>query len=103
MVTGYLLVSAAAAAICGRLGDIYGRKRMILVVLGFAILGSLISAATQSLPVMVIGRAMQGMSGALMPLSFGLISVRQDLRSAMRHALSNVAGGRDTRHPGQQD
>lgn len=72
LITGYLLVAAASAAICGRLGDIYGRKRMILVVLGVAVIGSLISAMSQWLPIMVLGRAMQGMAGALMPLSFGL-------------------------------
>jgi len=72
LVTAYLLVSAASAAIFGRLGDLYGRKRMILIVLACAVIGSLISAMTKDLTVMIIGRALQGVSGAIMALSFGL-------------------------------
>ncbi|WP_313808444.1 MFS transporter [Sphingobium sp.] len=72
LVTGYVLVSAAAAAIFGRLGDIYGRKRMVIIVLACAVIGSLISAMTRELTVMILGRALQGVAGAIMPLSFGL-------------------------------
>ena len=72
LITAYLLVSASAGAICGRLGDIYGRKIVLLLVLGFAVVGSVISAMTQNFEIMVAGRALQGVSGSIMPLSFGL-------------------------------
>jgi MFS family permease len=72
LITIYMLVSAAAAAICGRLGDIYGRRRMVLIVLGMAVLGSFISAFSDSLYGVIFGRGIQGMAGAVMPLCFGL-------------------------------
>ncbi|MET0378576.1 MAG: MFS transporter [Spongiibacteraceae bacterium] len=72
LITIYLLVSAAAAAICGRLGDIYGRRRMVLIVLGMAVVGSFVSAFATSLPWVICGRGIQGMAGAIMPLCFGL-------------------------------
>lgn len=73
MVTGYLLVSAAAAAIVGRLGDIYGRKPMLIVVMAVAVVGSLISALAESLEVIVVGRAIQGFALVILPLCFGLM------------------------------
>lgn len=72
LITIYLLVSAAAAAICGRLGDIYGRRRVLLIVLGLAAVGSLVSACASTLYGVLLGRGIQGMAGAIMPLCFGL-------------------------------
>ena len=43
LVTGHLLVAAGASVVAGRLGDIWGRQRMILAMLAIATLGSLIS------------------------------------------------------------
>lgn len=79
LVTIYLLVSAGAAAIFGRLGDLYGRKGPVLIALGFAAAGSFISAVAPSLEWLIAGRAMQGIAGAIMPLCFGL--VREHLRA----------------------
>jgi MFS family permease len=72
LVTSYLLVAAASAAICGRLGDLYGRSRVLIVVLCCATAGSLLSAVSTSLEVIIVGRAVQGMAGAVLPLCFGL-------------------------------
>src|SRR5581483_1315740 len=63
IVTSYLLVSASAAALCGRLGDLYGRKRVLLVALGAAAIGSAISAAGPSLGWVIAGRSLQGLAG----------------------------------------
>lgn len=71
-VTSYLLVSAICAALCGRLGDLLGRRFMILVMLCIAATGSLVSALVPTLAGVVAGCALQGTSGALMPLSIGL-------------------------------
>ncbi|SCW90473.1 Major Facilitator Superfamily protein [Sphingobium faniae] len=72
IVSAYMLVSAAAAALCGRLGDIYGRKRMLVIVIVITGCGSLISAVAPSLTWVVIGRAIQGLAGAIIPLCYGL-------------------------------
>lgn len=71
-VTAYLLVSAISAALCSRLGDLLGRRFMILVVLALAGAGSLASALAPSLAGLIAGCALQGVAGALMPLSVGL-------------------------------
>lgn len=71
-VTAFLLVAAAAAAVCGRIGDMYGRERVLVVILAAAIVGSLISALGNSVGALVLGRAIQGVAGAILPLCVGL-------------------------------
>lgn len=72
LITAFLLVGAAAAALCSRLGDLYGRRRVVLLTLAVAGCGSLISALSASLPGMIFGRALQGVTTALLPLCIGL-------------------------------
>ena len=72
LVSGYLLIASIAAAICGRLGDIYGRKRVLLAVLAGACIGSVISASSTQLEWIIAGRSVQGLSGAILPLCYGL-------------------------------
>jgi MFS family permease len=71
-VTSYLLVAAIAAALGGRFGDLLGRRRMILLVLGIAGAGSVISALSPSLYGVIAGCALQGVAGCLTPLLIGL-------------------------------
>ena len=79
-VTIHYLTAASSVALSGRLGDLFGRKRVLLVVLSLSLCGSLISLASTSLPGVVIGRGIQGLSAAAIPLAFGL--VRQILPSS---------------------
>ncbi|MBC7304185.1 MAG: MFS transporter [Nocardia sp.] len=71
-VTAFLLVAAASAAVCGRLGDMYGRERVLVVILAAAMIGSAISALGDSINMVIIGRAIQGVAGAILPLCIGL-------------------------------
>ena len=73
LITAFLLVGAASAALCSRLGDLYGRRRVILVMLVFAMCGSLISALSTGLAGLICGRALQGVAAALLPLCIGLV------------------------------
>ena len=73
LVTGYMLVAMATAAICARLGDIYGRKRVLIVCLVMALAGSLISASSTDLGLIIAGRACQGFAGAILPLCYGMV------------------------------
>ncbi len=72
VVTIYLLVSASAALLGGRFGDLYGRRRVMMVVLALAAIGSLISLVGSSLEMIILGRGIQGAAGAVMGLAFGL-------------------------------
>lgn len=71
-VTAFLLVASASAAICGRLGDMYGRERVLIVLLCAAAVGSVISAVGDSIGSIIVGRAIQGVAGAILPLCIGL-------------------------------
>ncbi|GAA4474737.1 MFS transporter [Rhodococcus olei] len=71
-VTAFLLVAAASAAVCGRLGDMYGRERVLVVLLAAAALGSTVSAVGDSIGSIIAGRAIQGVAGAILPLCIGL-------------------------------
>ncbi|MBB3665497.1 MFS family permease [Prauserella sediminis] len=72
VITAFLLVAAVSAAICGRLGDIYGRRRLLIILLLVSVIGSIVSIAGGTLASVVIGRAIQGVSGGILPLCFGL-------------------------------
>jgi MFS family permease len=73
LITAFLLVGSVSAALCSRLGDLYGRKRMVLLMLACAVVGSLLSAFATNLPLLIAGRAVQGFSAALLPLCIGLV------------------------------
>lgn len=78
LVSGYLLVATAAAAIASRLGDIYDRRKMLIITLAFAVAGSTISAMADDLRLVIAGRCLQGMAGAILPLCLGLVRERID-------------------------
>ncbi|MET0370664.1 MAG: MFS transporter [Sphingobium sp.] len=73
LLTAFTLTAAGAAAICGRLGDIMGRKKVLVAMLGVALLGSVISATAGNLNLVIVGRAFQGASMAILPLAYGLL------------------------------
>ncbi|KKC24563.1 MFS transporter [Sphingomonas sp. SRS2] len=73
LVTAFSLTAAGSAAIAGRFGDLYGRRRMLLIMLGVALIGSALSAVADSLYLVILGRALQGVSIATLPLSFGIL------------------------------
>ena len=71
---GYLLASATIVPVYGRLGDLHGRRDLLLVALGVFTLGSLACALVQTLPQLVAARVLQGLGGGgLMVLSQSLI------------------------------
>ena len=71
---GYLLASATIVPVYGRLGDLRGRREMLLVALTIFTVGSLACGVAQSLPQLVAARVVQGLGGGgLMVLSQALI------------------------------
>jgi len=73
IVSSFLLMGAISAALGSRLGDIFGRRRVVMILLGFTALGSLINALSDSLTGLIIGRTIQGVAAALLPLCIGLV------------------------------
>jgi MFS family permease len=71
--TAYTLVAAPATPLVGRMGDMYGRRRMLITVLAVFSLASVASAFAHNLPELIAARAVQGLGGAILPLSFGIV------------------------------
>jgi EmrB/QacA subfamily drug resistance transporter len=73
VLTVYLLTASIATPVLGRLGDMFGKERLLVIVLLVLGAGTLISALSHSLELLIAGRAVQGAGGAIFPLSFGII------------------------------
>ena len=72
-VTAYLLSAAVCTPVFGRLGDMFGKRRLLVVALGLFGAGSVVSALGTSIEVVVAGRVLQGAGGGIFPLCFGII------------------------------
>lgn len=73
VVTGFLLSASVATPIIGKLGDLYGKGRVLTGVLALFALGGLINALSSSIEVLIVGRVLQGVAAGVFPLSFGII------------------------------
>jgi EmrB/QacA subfamily drug resistance transporter len=73
VLTAYLLSASVATPIVGRLGDMFGKERMLVLTLIAFGIGSLVAALSHSIEVLIAGRVIQGIGGAVFPLSFGII------------------------------
>jgi MFS family permease len=73
ILTAYLLSASVATPVLGRLGDMFGKERMLVIVLCALTAGSLVAALTSSITVMIAARVLQGLGGAVFPLAFGII------------------------------
>ncbi|MFF2050230.1 MFS transporter [Leifsonia sp. NPDC058194] len=73
VLTAYLLSAAVLTPILGRLGDMVGKRKVIIVVLVLLLAGTVLAALAPNLGVLIIGRILQGAAGAVMPLSIGIV------------------------------
>jgi MFS family permease len=74
LVTVTVVVAAACNPVLGRLGDQFGVRRMILVAQALFVVGSLVCALTTNVTLLIVGRGLQGVSTAGIPLSISLIA-----------------------------
>ncbi|MEU0965111.1 MFS transporter [Streptomyces sp. NPDC005917] len=96
VLTSTLLSGAVATPIMGRLGDLYGKRRMLIFSLAVMVVGALISALTSDLLTMIAGRALQGFAMGAIPLGIGLMRdmlPREKLPSAMALMSSSIGVG----------
>ncbi|MCR3752000.1 putative arabinose efflux permease, MFS family [Lentzea californiensis] len=73
VITSTLLASAVATPVIGRLGDMYGKRRMLLVSLLMLVAGSVIAALSYSLVPLIIGRVVQGLAVGVIPLGISIM------------------------------
>jgi MFS family permease len=96
VVTSTLLAAAVATPVMGRLGDMYGKRRMMLISLVLLVAGSLVSAFTSALVPMLVGRTLQGIGSGLIPLAISLLRdtvPRERLGSAVALISSSLGIG----------
>ncbi|MDQ1042794.1 MFS transporter [Streptomyces sp. V4I2] len=86
-VTATLLAAAVATPVVGRLGDMFGKRRMLLVSIVLLVTGSVVCALSDALVPMIVGRALQGLASGVVPLG---ISIMRDELPAERLAGSTA-------------
>ncbi len=81
VITVTLLAAAVITPVSGRLGDLYGKRPVLLVSVAVLVAGSIVSALADSLLPMVVGRGLQGCAMGVIPLG---ISIMRDILPAER-------------------
>lgn len=71
--TGFLLASAVVTTPLGKLGDTYGKRRLLVICLGIFALGTVAAALAPNIGALIAARALQGAAGAIFPLAFGIV------------------------------
>lgn len=90
VLTAYLLSASICTPLLGRLGDVVGKKRILVVALTALSVGSLLAALSPSIEWLILARIAQGAGGGVLPLSFGII--RDEFpREMVNSGLSIVA------------
>lgn len=97
VVTATLLAAAVFTPIAGRLGDMYGKRRIVLVLLGLLIVGSVIAALSPGIGGVIVGRALQGAVTGVVPLGISIMrdvlhEDRVDAAIALMSATLGVGG-----------
>ena len=73
ILTAYLISGAVATPIAGKLSDIYGRKKMVLIIFIIYIVGILAGGLSSNISFLVIARVIQGIGISMFPIAFGII------------------------------
>ena len=89
VLTGYLLSASIATPLLGRIGDVVGKTRMLVITLGALVVGSLLAALAPSIGWLIFARVVQGAGGGVLPLAFGI--ARDEFQDKVATALSVLA------------
>jgi EmrB/QacA subfamily drug resistance transporter len=73
ILTAYLLSASVLTPVLGRLGDMVGKRRIMILVLSALLIGTVLAAFAPNLAVLIVARALQGAAGAVLPLSIGIV------------------------------
>ncbi|MEQ9093730.1 MAG: MFS transporter [Miltoncostaeaceae bacterium] len=72
-VTIYLLAASVATPLLGKLGDRFGRDRLLFATMAVFVLGSVLSVVAWDIWSLIVFRALQGIGGAAYPLAFSIM------------------------------
>ncbi|MFD4917297.1 MFS transporter [Streptomyces virginiae] len=89
--TATLLSAAVFTPLLGRFGDQHGKKPTLVAVLGVMVVGSVVAALATSLPLLILGRVLQGAATAIFPLALSVL--REEVRpQKLPGAMALVSG-----------
>jgi MFS family permease len=96
--TAILLSGAVASVVMGRLADMYGKRRMMLISLAVLVVGSIVGALAQDIITLIVARALQGFAVATLPIAMGILRDFSDGRRLVRGiasviVMTQIAGG----------
>lgn len=89
VLTAYLLSASIATPLLGRIGDVVGKTRMLVICLVALAVGSLLAALAPSIGWLIFARVVQGAGGGVLPLAFGI--ARDEFEGEVTRALSVLA------------
>src|SRR6478735_798967 len=73
VITAYLISASVCTPILGRLGDMIGKRKVLIGVLAVLAAATLLAALAPNLGVLIVARALQGAAGGILPLSIGIV------------------------------
>ena len=72
LLTAFLLSASVGTSVIGRLGDMYGKEKLLLWTLLILAFGTLLAALSNSLGMLIVARVIQGVAGGIFPLAFSI-------------------------------
>jgi len=98
VLTGYLLSASVCTPLAGKLGDLFGKARVLTAVLLLFCIGSVVCALAGSIEMVILGRVVQGVAGGVFPLAFGIINdelpaERRAVAIGTMSAMFGIGGG----------
>jgi MFS family permease len=96
ILAAFLVMGAIMTPVAGKLSDMYGKKKMLLIILGIYILGLLLGALATNFLSIVIARAIQGIGISMFPIAFSIIRDKfapEKLAIAQGIFSSTLSGG----------
>jgi EmrB/QacA subfamily drug resistance transporter len=98
VLTGYLLSASVCTPLAGKLGDLFGKARVLTWIMLLFCAGSVVSGLASSIEVLIAGRVIQGVAGGVFPLAFGIINdelppERRAVAIGTMSAMFGIGGG----------
>jgi EmrB/QacA subfamily drug resistance transporter len=98
VLTGFLLSASVCTPLAGKLGDLFGKARVLSGLLVLFALGSVVCAAAGSIELLIAGRVVQGVAAGVFPLAFGIINDefppdRRAVAIGLMSAMFGIGGG----------
>ena len=73
ILSAYLIAGAVATPLGGKLSDIYGRKKMVMIIMIVYIIGITLGGVSTNITFLIVARVIQGIGISMFPIAFGII------------------------------